>query len=310
MISSAAIAIGAPSEFWITQWKLGSSDNPIVHRAGIQEVKQHLCGRKKGFSKKSFGLSRKSNETDKKNEKPKKMKTEKQSKKFSVPSSPSSPSSPPSLANKKRKRSNTSNSEKNEPLSKKSNSFSRESLSSPLYPIPSEIPLNSSQSIFPQVPIPPQSSTQNTQYTQFLAQQQLRQQQFMQAQLENSEYLATHANQFSQNPQPIFNSNPSTEGKIHMWGNSSNAPFHLKDPVNQIKSVQPSLFSTFDEDDEFDCISSFWFLNEEQDQEQWSSGEEEDLVLSSSTRQSRSSSWDHLKVPLEFFNETYNENLF
>jgi len=53
MLSDAAIAIGAPSEFWITQWKLGSSDSPVVRRAGIQEVKQHLSGRKKRTNKKN-----------------------------------------------------------------------------------------------------------------------------------------------------------------------------------------------------------------------------------------------------------------
>jgi hypothetical protein len=52
MLSEQANSIGAPTEFWITQWKLGSNENPIVRRAGNQEVRQHLSGRKKRLGRK------------------------------------------------------------------------------------------------------------------------------------------------------------------------------------------------------------------------------------------------------------------
>jgi len=44
--------VGPPREFWISQWKLGSSETPIIRRAEAHDVKDQISGRKKRGSKK------------------------------------------------------------------------------------------------------------------------------------------------------------------------------------------------------------------------------------------------------------------
>jgi len=152
MLSQQAVAIGAPSEFWITQWKLGSSENQVIRRAGLQEVKQHLCGRKKRFSKKTNSST---NET--KSVEPS-VKSSPQ-----ISSSIKKSSSLNSVGVEKRKRSAGNNDDKNGlPACKKSSIVinNQESSDQFFYPILNE-PSLPSQQLLPssyQYPIPSQVS--------------------------------------------------------------------------------------------------------------------------------------------------------
>jgi len=49
--------VGPPREFWISQWKLGSSETPIIRRAEAHDVKDQISGRRKRNAKKNTSSS-------------------------------------------------------------------------------------------------------------------------------------------------------------------------------------------------------------------------------------------------------------
>jgi len=98
MLSSQANAIGAPNEFWITQWKIGSEETPIIRRAGLKEVQQHLSGRKKRVSKKESNVNNSSStnnsDSKKQNETPSDSSAKRTSSKRKAPDSEESTQAP------------------------------------------------------------------------------------------------------------------------------------------------------------------------------------------------------------------------